>query len=320
MIFVYMAHLAIFISILSLPLGVMAIYRLFQAYKRYNQRYLFTYGFMLVLMNFGVIISLINNYLFTNVFIRYGSSTAIIFEIIYRFTASLIYIICTWVFVVLFRKLLGKKITKLFKILYFGTGIPLVCILFFYFITSLINIDVFPILWVHWTIIFMVLNVIMWSIIYLIRRNYQQRENKGRYKAIKIFGYALLGSFSVFILASFLLLFQLVERSVFPLGAAVFLIVLYGMPVFYLKQFLDTYHGPLEKMQLEQNRIELLYKKHNISQREQEIIELICKGRSNKQIEDELFIALQTVKDHVSRIYHKTGVKNRVQLTNLFRN
>ena len=57
--------------------------------------------------------------------------------------------------------------------------------------------------------------------------------------------------------------------------------------------------------------------KYQISKREKEIIELICKGMTNQQISDSLFISLQTVKDHVHRIFIKTGVKNRVQLSNL---
>lgn len=62
-----------------------------------------------------------------------------------------------------------------------------------------------------------------------------------------------------------------------------------------------------------------LFKKYKISNREKEIIELICQGKSNKQIEDELFISIRTVKDHIYNIYKKAGVRNRVQLSNLFR-
>jgi len=58
-------------------------------------------------------------------------------------------------------------------------------------------------------------------------------------------------------------------------------------------------------------------KKYEITRREAEIILEICKGKSNRQISEELFITLQTVKDHIYRIYSKTGVNNRVQLTNL---
>jgi DNA-binding CsgD family transcriptional regulator len=38
---------------------------------------------------------------------------------------------------------------------------------------------------------------------------------------------------------------------------------------------------------------------------------------TNQEISDSLFISVQTVKDHIYRIFLKTGVKNRVQLTNL---
>jgi len=54
-----------------------------------------------------------------------------------------------------------------------------------------------------------------------------------------------------------------------------------------------------------------------ISKREEEVIRQLCEGKTNKEISDDLFISLQTVKDHIYRIYQKTDVKNRVQLINL---
>lgn len=56
---------------------------------------------------------------------------------------------------------------------------------------------------------------------------------------------------------------------------------------------------------------------YQLSNREWEIVEHICKGYTNGQVSEMLFISLQTVKDHVYRIYKKTGVKNRVQLVNM---
>ena len=58
---------------------------------------------------------------------------------------------------------------------------------------------------------------------------------------------------------------------------------------------------------------------YEISKREAEIIIEICSGKTNKAIADKLFITLQTVKDHNHRIFTKTGVKSRVQLSNLVR-
>jgi DNA-binding CsgD family transcriptional regulator len=54
--------------------------------------------------------------------------------------------------------------------------------------------------------------------------------------------------------------------------------------------------------------------KYDISPREKDIIREICNGLSNQQIADKLFISLQTVKDHTSRIYSKINCSSRAQL------
>ncbi len=61
-----------------------------------------------------------------------------------------------------------------------------------------------------------------------------------------------------------------------------------------------------------------LYEKYLITPREKEIIKEICKGKSNQQIADDLYITLQTVKDHTHSIFKKVNVQNRVQLTRMF--
>ena len=55
-------------------------------------------------------------------------------------------------------------------------------------------------------------------------------------------------------------------------------------------------------------------KKNNISVREKEVIQLILKGKSNRQIEDELFISISTVKTHIANIFHKFKIESRQQL------
>ena len=50
-----------------------------------------------------------------------------------------------------------------------------------------------------------------------------------------------------------------------------------------------------------------------LTAREMEILLLIAKGKTNQDISDELFIALKTVKTHVSNILSKLGVDDRTQ-------
>ncbi|HEX3641201.1 MAG TPA: helix-turn-helix transcriptional regulator, partial [Ktedonobacteraceae bacterium] len=48
-------------------------------------------------------------------------------------------------------------------------------------------------------------------------------------------------------------------------------------------------------------------------EREREVLELLARGASNQEIAQELVIATDTVKRHVSHIFSKLGVQNRVQ-------
>lgn len=50
-----------------------------------------------------------------------------------------------------------------------------------------------------------------------------------------------------------------------------------------------------------------------LSERELEVLRLICAGKSNQEIADELFIALDTVKRHANNLYGKLSVRRRAQ-------
>jgi ATP/maltotriose-dependent transcriptional regulator MalT len=60
--------------------------------------------------------------------------------------------------------------------------------------------------------------------------------------------------------------------------------------------------------------MEHVFTRYGITKRERQIVQKICLGKTNQQVADELFISLQTVKDHTHRIYGKLGVKSRMQL------
>ena len=57
-----------------------------------------------------------------------------------------------------------------------------------------------------------------------------------------------------------------------------------------------------------------------LSKQEKNIQGLILEGKSNKEIADELFISLSTVKTHISNIYSKLHISNRQELLHKHRN
>ncbi len=63
-------------------------------------------------------------------------------------------------------------------------------------------------------------------------------------------------------------------------------------------------------------QLERIFSKYKISQREQEIVHLLLKGKSNKDIEDELYISIKTVKAHIYNVYKKFNVSSRLELIN----
>ncbi len=65
--------------------------------------------------------------------------------------------------------------------------------------------------------------------------------------------------------------------------------------------------------------IDEFVEKYGITAREKDVILEIYQGKTNQEIADTLFVTLQTIKDHTSRIYQKTEVKNRNQLSSLVR-
>ncbi|MGC8802392.1 MAG: response regulator [Bacteroidales bacterium] len=52
----------------------------------------------------------------------------------------------------------------------------------------------------------------------------------------------------------------------------------------------------------------------HLSQREKEVLELICRGMSNQEIADQLYISKRTVEKHRANLMAKTHTKNTAQL------
>jgi len=138
-------------------------------------------------------------------------------------------------------------------------------------------------------------------------------EEKAR-RAVRTLGIIYFGIYFLW----FLYIYILQDWFVFNYylsNAFIFLINL--PPVLYLQLGLSQL---LEKPT--QEDIELLSGfcgKYDLTERETELVKLICDGRTNSEISEILFVSLQTVKNSVHQIFRKTGVRTRVNLINKVR-
>jgi DNA-binding CsgD family transcriptional regulator len=88
-------------------------------------------------------------------------------------------------------------------------------------------------------------------------------------------------------------------------------------PLLYLRANADRAFQPVKAEQASGLGVEHVLDRYGVTKRERQIVQKICLGKTNKQIAEELFISLQTVKDHTHRIYSKIGVSSRMQLVQM---
>ena len=69
-----------------------------------------------------------------------------------------------------------------------------------------------------------------------------------------------------------------------------------------------------------QKRGESRREEENLTQRENEVLNLVCQGYRSKEIAETLSIKLQTVETHVRNIYNKLHVRSRVEAVTKFLN
>lgn len=76
---------------------------------------------------------------------------------------------------------------------------------------------------------------------------------------------------------------------------------------YYSEEFMSSIHQPVTAPPPRRSDIQL-------SEREQEVLELICKGCSNSEISKHLGLSNRTIDGHRARLFEKTGAKNAPNL------
>lgn len=57
---------------------------------------------------------------------------------------------------------------------------------------------------------------------------------------------------------------------------------------------------------------------HELTLKEMQVLKLIAEGKTNKEIADQNFVELSTIKTHINNIYNKLGVSNRKEAIRLY--
>ncbi|WP_353777369.1 LuxR C-terminal-related transcriptional regulator [Winogradskyella sp. 3972H.M.0a.05] len=115
------------------------------------------------------------------------------------------------------------------------------------------------------------------------------------------------------LIISLLLLFQLGQYSIISKDMNIEIVIAVVAVVFFI---IGVY---LNKKSLHKNRVESIeidskkIEELDISKREYEVLQLISKGFSNKEIGEKLFLSESTIKTHVSNLLVKLDAKRRTQ-------
>lgn len=150
-------------------------------------------------------------------------------------------------------------------------------------------------------------------ILFLTFAYFRARRNKGNPNSVNLFILNQLLCFLIWTTFS-LLPFDIGE------GRHMIILVFYLgllLPVIYL--YSRQKHFMIRPGKNAGNNPEAILREYGFTNREVELALLLMEGKSNQEISEEMFISLQTVKNYISNMYARMGVRNRVQFVNFFR-
>lgn len=304
-----MQHITIFIYILSFSAGCAALTRMVHLYRENPVQCIRAYLYYLVSMNCLTLFNLIVNYIDYNVrstLSGTGFNTIIAIASIPGYIGL---IVTTFAFLFFIMSLLERRLSLLLKNSY---SIFCIALLTGYVIglgtyVSVGSIHFLKIYHGSMNLVFILVTFSVLGFLLVRSRNIADTNRRRAVQEVGLF-------YSAVYTAPFVVLI-VPESMALPILAST-LLILNLVSFLFSKRFLHAYLGS-SNWKEQQKDMSLFYAQYEISLREQEIIGLILEGKSNKEIEDALFISSHTVKNHIYHIFQKTGVKSRSQLIHL---
>lgn len=139
-----------------------------------------------------------------------------------------------------------------------------------------------------------------------------KKNNVTFYKQIFLYGLALGGLFAIIKLLEFNLL---VKRNIFEVYAGIVALIFCGLGIWVgLKFTTKSKKIVVDVRGKEPGTIDdAMLEELGISKREYEVLQLIAKGMTNKQVADVLFVSENTIKTHIANLFAKLDVNRRTQ-------
>jgi len=312
-----MGYLPFLLYIFSLGAGLGSVYVLFKLLKKYQLKYLSYYMYFLISYYLLGLLNLIARQLAVDLIGPQAPQVMGQVSYLMAFLSIPFFVISIYFFMRFVQDLLGRNISP-----FFAKGYLLFWMVFFmvivfgmknYFDTN--NEQYVKIFFPYLSLLGIIgFLFIPFYLLFGVRRLPESRMKR------VIRNFAILYAV-IFIVCTFISsnpgLKYLGKYGTFI--AILFFFVENWPPLLYLKYGLEKYYVEPQAQPILDINLSSFYKKFQISSREQEIINLILNGKSNTEIEKDLFISLHTVKNHIYNIYQKLGVKSRLQLTNCIR-
>jgi len=105
------------------------------------------------------------------------------------------------------------------------------------------------------------------------------------------------------------------NHQAYYLTSSIYYLIFLALPVIHFTKYTKILNPNIENIDISLSPINSqMINEYNITPREQEVLNLIVNGKTNKEISNMLFISYQTVKDHNYRIFKKFNVNSRVHL------
>ncbi len=307
-----MEHVKIFGSFLALLFGIWAIVYTAQHYRRYGLRYLKTLLIHLSMCNLLILIHFVSKYFSINLS-KPGS-----------ISRSSVYV--STVISIVFFVILGMTVSLHMTSLYLRK-LPvkrwiLVCYTVFLiiFFVAALNPPESPNMipgdfYIALSFIFVCI-IILIEITFLVRTLVRARKSKSadNKRLIKSFSILfLLRHVTIFALIGFAFAYGAQRNLAIAMGRFYF-ISLNVLPLIWVIRYVSHYTAEMRKTTDMQKAVDRITSQYHISKRETEILSLLLKGKTNREIEKELFISIHTVKNHIYSIFQKLGVSSRYEL------